>query len=214
MNTIMNIISALNKDLETELLNDDLAAEIKNGLEKVQKGLFDARNDILQMLEKSKEYKKNFELNTDDVFVLEEYLESKAKFVFSTLRTVDYESCDQDYLMGALSVYRMVLACWSDALTLDQCSDDFWVAIRALLRMANKFSGRKPDAFRQKVRDFALESKRELLQRGKSNRVANAIVIDRLEHHPIYGEYVKGLGKEALRKLFQMPKTGKERNGK
>lgn len=83
-----------------------------------------------------------------------------------------------------------------------------------IVKIAKSFSGRKPNKLRQEARDFALKQKQELLQKGKSNTEANTIVIYQLERHPIYGNYVKDLGKEALRKLLQTPKTPKEKNGK
>ncbi|WP_295810240.1 hypothetical protein [uncultured Victivallis sp.] len=89
-----------------------------------------------------------------------------------------------------------------------------WKDLDNLIDTAYKFSGRKKDKFRQKVRGLALKQKQELLQKGKSNTEANTIVIYQLERHPIYGNYVKDLGKEALRKLLQIPKTPKEKNGK
>ena len=60
----------------------------------------------------------------------------------------------------------------------------------------------------------SFSTEQELLQKGKSNTEANTIVIYQLERHPIYGNYVKDLGKEALRKLLQIPKPAKEKNGK
>ena len=89
-----------------------------------------------------------------------------------------------------------------------------WDDLDNLIDTAYKFSGRKKDRLRQEARDFALKQKQELLQKGKSNTEANTIVIYQLERHPIYGNYVKDLGKEALRKLLQIPKPAKEKNGK
>ena len=106
-----------------------------------------------------------------------------------------------------------ILASSRDVVRLPLCPEQL-AELDYFREKANKFSGRKKDHLRQEVRDYGLKLKQELLQRGKSNREANAIIIDQLERHPIYGEYVKGLGKEALRKLLQIPKTGKERNGK
>ncbi len=154
-----------------------------------------------------------------------------------TIRKNDFQDGKYEYYLGLIYIYRRI-AIEAEYFSNDIANtirgthrpalvefDDYysfgeeiynfnWDDLDNLIDTAYKFSGRKKDRLRQEARDYGLKLKQELLQRGKSNREANTIVIDRLEQHPIYGNYVKDLGKEALRKLLQIPKTPKEKNGK
>ena len=177
-------------------------------------GVTDARDDMLRMVEKIKKLIEKYGKNENNELE-KELQEAGNEFLYKTKSIINYENCNREYCLGFIHFYRaMAFKHTAFSLKFPSFSDDMFDKIEALVIKGYKFSGRKKDRLRQEVRDYGLRLKQELLQRGKSNREANTIVIDRLEQHPIYGNYVKDLGKEALRKLLQIPKTPKEKNGK
>ena len=192
----------------------EFGLDFKERYDNLKKGNRDAKDDILQIRAKAIELKKTHDDDDDVFWGSEEYIDGKSNFIFGTRENINYEYYDKDYIEGVISTYRMVISVLVDALEASRQSDEFWDAVGLLLQRVEKFSGRKPNKLRQEARDFALKQKQELLQKGKSNTEANTIVIYQLERHPIYGNYVKDLGKEALRKLLQIPQPAKEKNGK
>lgn len=175
-------------------------------------GATDARDDMLRMVEKTKKLIEKY--GKDENNELEKELQ-EAENEFLTKANINYENCNREYWLGFIHFYRAIaFKHTAFSLKFPSFSDDMFDKIEALVIKGYKFSGRKKDRLRQEARDFALKQKQELLQKGKSNTEANTIVIYQLERHPIYGDYVKDLEKEALRKLLQIPKTPKEKNGK
>ena len=177
-------------------------------------GATDARDDMLRMVEKIKKLIEKHGKNENNELE-KELQEAENEFLYKTKAIINYENCNREYWLGFTHFYRAIAFKHTVfSLKFPSFSDDMFDKIEALVIKGYKFSGRKKDHLRQEARDFALKQKQELLQKGKSNTEANTIVIYQLERHPIYGNYVKDLGKEALRKLLQIPKTPKEKNGK
>lgn len=127
---------------------------------------------------------------------------------------INFEDFSQKDWINFIKVYRRMIILLLEVNNVCPEYDEEQRELIDMVARGCKFSGRKKDHLRQEARDFAIKQKQELLQQGKSNTEANTIVIYQLERHPIYGDYVEGLGKEALRKLLQIPQPAKEKNRK
>ena len=125
----------------------------------------------------------------------------KIKYGIPTINQEDYINYPQAmYLFGLLNIYRNCAVEYMRLrleMTHSVYGTDPLEEFKKIADRVKKFSGRKTDDFRLEVRSYAIKLKEELLQKGKSNRAANAIIIDRLERHPKYCEYVGTLGKGA-----------------